>query len=439
MRSHARVLVGLCALVAYGIWISLGVDQVPFHPDESSLLYQSRDFELWLTDPLSLAWDSTVPDDYDQVYRALNAPLTKYVLGIGRRIMGYGPDAVSTDWDWSKTWQENKASEAFPEDKLLFGSRLSVTLLLPFSLLLIYRSAYSLKGKRLGYIAALLLATNALILLHDRRAMAEGVLTFGVCLAILGMLEADRRPWLAGLGAAVATMAKYSCAPLLLANFLACAWIPAQESSKYLKIFKNLLIFALVAAISMVILSPIAWTHPIQALAQIWDARQEFVQQQVETLRILLPAHVLETLPARVAIMLGHLYLTPLQFEEIGNYHPQIAAMSELYLANPIHTLLRNAVGAGLALFLTILGIAAGIRHTHAIKDGYAKRKLMLLISATALQTLALLIANPLPYQRYWIPVVPFICVWMAYGVEEIVSETKKQVARQTSDLPEPV
>ena len=431
------MLIGLCLLVIYAIWVSLGVDRVPFHPDESSLLYQSRDFELWLTDPLSLAWDSTNPDDYDQVYRALNAPLTKYVLGIGRRIMGYGPEAVSTDWDWSKTWQENKASGALPEDKLLFGSRLSITLLLPFSLLLIYRSGCILKNKRMGYIAAFLLATNALILLHDRRAMAEGVLTFGVCLAILGMLEADRRPWLAGLGAALATMAKYSSAPLLLVNFLACALIPSQETSKYAKIIKNLLIFTLVAAITMFILSPIAWTHPIQALSQIWNTRQEFVRQQVNTLRILMPGHIPETPPARVAVMLGHLYLTPLQFEEVGNYHPQIAAMSEAYLSNPIHSLLRNAVGAGLALFLTILGIAAGIRCTSTLKDGYAKRNLMLLLAATALQILALLVANPLPYQRYWIPVVPFIIVWMAYGVEEIVSITKKQAAQPTSDLPE--
>ncbi|MEJ2607927.1 MAG: hypothetical protein P8Z41_14835 [Anaerolineales bacterium] len=52
MRRHARVLIGLCLLVIYAIWVSLGVDRVPFHPDESSLLYQSRDFELWLTEKI---------------------------------------------------------------------------------------------------------------------------------------------------------------------------------------------------------------------------------------------------------------------------------------------------------------------------------------------------------------------------------------------------
>ncbi len=435
MRNHVRVLIGLCALMIYAIWVSLGVDQVPFHPDESSLLYQSRDFERWLSDPLSLAWDSTNPDDYDQVYRALNAPLTKYVLGIGRRLAGFGPESVATDWNWSKSWQENKDAKGLPSDSLLRGARLAVTLLLPFSLLLVFRSGEALRSRRMGYIAAFLLATNALILLHDRRAMAEGVVTFGVCLAILGMLEADRRPWLAGASAALATMAKYSSAPMLLINFLACAWIPSQDSTKKTKIFKNLLIFMLVAAFIMFVLSPIAWTHPLEALTQIWGARQEFVQKQVDTLRVLQPNQVLETMPTRIAIMLGHLYLTPLQFEEFENYNTQVTAMSEVYLSNPMHTLFRNVVGAGLALLLTIFGIVAGFRNLRALKDGYTKRNIVLLFTATALQILALLIANPLPYQRYWIPIVPFVCVWMAYGVEELVSLKKKQATRPTSDL----
>ncbi len=438
MRRYFSVFVLPLAIIIYVVWIIQGLGEVPFHPDESSLLYQSRDFERWLTDPLSLAWDSTNPDDYDQEYRALNAPLTKYVLGIGRRLAGYGPEAVSIDWDWSKSWEANKTAGGLPADALLFGSRLSVALLLPFSLLLIYRSGLALKNKRTGFVAAFLLATNALVLLHDRRAMAEGVLTFGVCLAILGMLEADRKPWLAGLGAALATMAKYSCAPLLLVNFVACVWSVPHESPQYTRILKNLLIYILVVTITMFILSPIAWTHPIQAFTQIWNARQEFVQRQVDTLRAVQPGYVLETLPARVAVMLGQLYLTPLQFEEIGNYHAQISIMREAYLANPLHSLLRNSVGAGLSLLVTILGIVAGVRHLLSSRENRTKRMVVLTFTATLLQMIALLIANPLPYQRYWIPVVPFICVWMTYGVEELICLTKKQAAKPANDLPDP-
>ncbi len=435
MKRYIRLLFIPILFAVYIVWIAQGVESVPFHPDESSLLYQSREFESLLTEPLSLAWDSSNPDDYDQTYRALNAPLTKYVLGMGRRLAGYGADAVSTDWDWSKTWQENQATGALPADALLTASRLTITLLFPFSLLLLYRIGVTLRSRTMGYAAVFLFATNALILLHNRRAMAEGVLTFGVCMAILGMFEADRKPWLAGLGAALAASAKYSCAPLLLINFLACVWIPSHESSNRSRILRNILIYATVAALTIFILSPIAWTDPIQAFTQIWNARQEFVERQVNTLRELQPAQVLDTFPMRTAVMLGHLYLSPLQFEEVGNYQTQIAPMVNAYLADSLHNLFRNPLGAGLLLLLTILGIVLGLRYLTLARDRQGKRKRALLLLATTVQIVSLLIAIPLPYQRYWIPMVPFICLWAAYSIEELLQLTQKQAARRTGGL----
>jgi 4-amino-4-deoxy-L-arabinose transferase-like glycosyltransferase len=435
MKRYVHLVILPIVFAAYAVWIVQDVDDVPFHPDESSLLYQSRDFESWLTKPLSLTWDSSNPDDYDQTYRALNAPLTKYVLGMGRRLAGYGPESVSTDWDWSKTWQENQGAGALPANALLTASRLIITLLLPLSLLLMYRLGVALRFKTMGYAAVFFFVTNALLLLHNRRAMAEGVLTFGMCLSILGMFEADRKPWLAGLGAALATSAKYSCAPLLLVNFLACVWIPSRESPNRSRILRNILIYIAVAAITIFILSPIAWRDPLEAFTQIWNARQEFVERQVSTLRELQPAQALDTFPMRIAAMVRLLFLSPLQFEEVGNYHTQIAPMVKAYLGNPLHHLFRNPFGAGLLLFLTILGIVLGLRYLTAAHDPQGKRKRALLLLATALQLGSLLIAIPLPYQRYWIPVVPFICLWAAYSFDEILQLTKKQAAARTGGL----
>ncbi|HLF82528.1 MAG TPA: hypothetical protein VI410_12230, partial [Anaerolineales bacterium] len=73
----------LTLLVAF---LFSGVGRVPFHPDETSLLFESRDLELYLTDPRSMAWSEAGRGRAEQEYRALNAPLSKYVLGIGRRL-----------------------------------------------------------------------------------------------------------------------------------------------------------------------------------------------------------------------------------------------------------------------------------------------------------------------------------------------------------------
>jgi len=44
------------------IFLIWGISLIPFHPDETSLLYQSRDFEILLSDPASLIWNPDLPD-----------------------------------------------------------------------------------------------------------------------------------------------------------------------------------------------------------------------------------------------------------------------------------------------------------------------------------------------------------------------------------------
>ncbi|NIS79395.1 MAG: hypothetical protein GTO14_04110, partial [Anaerolineales bacterium] len=227
-------------LVLYGAFVIWGMTKVPFHPDESSLLYQSRDLESLITAPWSLAWDPAKNEDVDQQYRALNAPLGKYIIGLGRRLFGYGPSSVAVDWNWAKSWHENASLGALPERNLLLGGRLAVTLLLPVSLVLMYLCGKELGGERTGILAATFFGFNTLVLIHNRRAMSEGVMTVCLCLSILGMLIAHRKPLLAGLGASLAFSAKYSVAPMLLVNLIAIAWIPSSFKREPKRILKNL-------------------------------------------------------------------------------------------------------------------------------------------------------------------------------------------------------
>ena len=97
MRPRHGLLLSLVTLVLYSLFLLWGVQKVPFHPDESSLLYQSRDLEAYLHGPRALAWDASKLDDADQVYRLLNAPLTKYLLGLSRQLIGKGGDDLFND------------------------------------------------------------------------------------------------------------------------------------------------------------------------------------------------------------------------------------------------------------------------------------------------------------------------------------------------------
>ena len=48
------------ALILYNFW---SVKLVPFHPDESTYLFMSSDFEALLQDPLSLVWEADKAGD----------------------------------------------------------------------------------------------------------------------------------------------------------------------------------------------------------------------------------------------------------------------------------------------------------------------------------------------------------------------------------------
>ncbi|MFH1633237.1 MAG: hypothetical protein ABIG63_04395 [Chloroflexota bacterium] len=84
----------LIPLTIFYLW---GLRFVPFHPDESTQLYMSSDFESLFSNPASLFWDPDREDDPRQRYRELDAPLTKYILGLGRVIAGQ--PALPVDWD----------------------------------------------------------------------------------------------------------------------------------------------------------------------------------------------------------------------------------------------------------------------------------------------------------------------------------------------------
>lgn len=415
-------------LAVYSFYLVWGAVLTPFHPDESTQLFMSSDFELLLKNPGAMAWSQEYENDPRQRYRELDAPLTRYLLGVGRALAGL--PALTVDWDWSKTWEENQAQGAVPDSTLLLVGRLTISLLLPFSLILIYQTGKTISGSWTGLIAALLLGFHTLILLHARRAMAEGALTLGLALSLWSFLQGDRRPWLAALGVALAFNAKQSALVLLPVGMLAVTWFPGkagassgedQRSTKVhtavttrqLANLAQLLVFFLLITY---LLNPFLWRSPIQALQSAWVARQDLLQQQLSDAARLATGQALYTPGDRLVALLANLYLLPPSFYEVGNYQDQTADAEEVYLAVPGHNLLRGLVGGGVFFVLTILGI---ILSAFRLKKCSAERRrqLVLLLLATGMLLVGFLITVPLPWQRYVIPLVPLVCLWSASSV----------------------
>lgn len=389
-----------------------GVAAIPFHPDESSYLFMSGDAEIFWQRPSDLFWQAQNMDSPRQRYRELDAPLTRNLLALGRWIARL--PAPKSDWDWSKTWQENQQSGALPDPNLLLTGRLAMAAFFPFSLIFLFLAARNLSNEPTAWISVLLLASNSLVLLHTRRAMAESVLLFGAILTIWAFLQDHQNPWLIAFPAGLAFCAKYSLAALAPAGLLAVLLQAAQPPRQSLtRMAGQIILYGVTFILVTLFLHPFAWRQPLPAIQAAVKTRQELASAQTRDR----PEQELTTFGPKLIAMIGSLYLTPPLFAETSNYQVETQPAETAYLDNPMHSLFRSIPAGAIYLSLSLFGFSIGIRN--AFRDA-ENRRLVVLLAATVLQAAALLALVPLPWQRYYLPLVPFAILWTAYGLSQV-------------------
>jgi 4-amino-4-deoxy-L-arabinose transferase-like glycosyltransferase len=407
------------------LWITLSVlpfqalGQIPFHPDESTNIYMSQDFYSWLAQPNSLGWDPAKISDPLQRYRAIDPPLARYLIGLGRYFAGLQP--IKTDWDWAAGWDENQNAGALPGNRLLFAARFALTALLPFSFLLIYRCGIHVEGKTTGLLATVILGLSGLTQLHARRAMSEGALLFGVLLVIWAVTHPRPRGWLIGLAMALAFNAKHSAATLLPVAFLAAGWLPDYSDRTVRSRLVSLALAGTLFVVLTALLNPFSWQNSIQAVKWGFQERVSFLNSQVSEFATRNPDLVQRTVTGRLTATLAQLYLLDPSFAEAGNYSETTGEVETAYLAGPGSQLLRGPIWGAFLLILTIFGMILGIRTIRPPWKGQA-RGLFLFLMSTGFFFTAIIWAVQLPFQRYYFPLLPFVSLWSAFGVANVIA-----------------
>lgn len=414
MLKHLKPdwLLIIILLTLITIYLS-GIAIIPFHPDESTQMSMSADFDTMMKHPALLVWNPSQAGNLQQNYRLLDAPLTRYMLGIGRALAGLPPP--SGFWDWTKDWQENFQIGAYPEAEVLLAGRIVVSLLFPFSLIFLYLSTSNISGRIGGYAAIIILGLNALVLLHTRRAMAEGSLLFGITAVMASWRIASRRPWLAGLAMAIAFNAKQSSLALLPVGLIAVCWFIPGNPPRIKRIIGNILQYLFLFTFLTWLVNPVAWQQPMKVARAAAQARADLLSDQVADTQLQAPSQVLERPVERAVMLLGHLYLTPPMFAEVENYRSQTSTAEAKYLENPFNNLGRNYLVAGILLVLAMVGLYAAIRQGGST-DSHRNRYTILLLLGTTCMIAGLLVAVPLPWQRYVLPLIPFACLWTGVG-----------------------
>lgn len=411
IRSHWLFILLLIVLSAFYLW---GVVKVPFHPDESTYIFMSADFERILTDPLSMVWENEDPLSDVFRYRLIDAPLTRYLLGLGRALIGLPAPAV--DWDWSASWEANQNSGALPNTRMLLIERLAIASLFPLCLLLLYLIGLKLGGRLMGIATILLFSLHPLILLHTRRAMAEGVLIFSVILTLYAFTKAGKHAFLTGLAIAVAFNAKHSAILLLPIGLIAVSWLPHSSPRKFSIILSNLTGYLMGFVLLTILLNPFLWRNPITATKEALIQRQNLLNRQLADIKMISPAQVLETPTERAAVTLAQLFIAPPIFSEVGNYRLQTAQAEVEYLSTPGNDFWRNSLSAGITLGLTLLGIIAAFRISSS-EDFNQQRISILFLLSFLIMVAGIILMMPLAWQRYSIPLIPFVSIFASLGL----------------------
>ena len=395
------------------------ISEVPFHPDESSKIFMSSDIETIKHGVYHLYWKPENSDKLQQKYRLLDAPLTRYLIGIGRQVVGIPP--LKNDWDWGKNWEDNVNRAAFPEDKLLLVSRISTSFFYPVSLLLFYFTAKKALNAKVAIFGLLLFAFNSLVLLHTRRAMEEGPLIFTSILVIYLIISTDN-PWLLGAAAGSVFITKHTGLIFVVCGIIGILWRKTSKNSTKI-IFRNIIIYAIIIFSIIWITNPFIWKYPFQAIQAAVSERKILTDNQYNDFGSQNPRTILNSGINQFASLLGALYFSPPLIAEAGNYLDKTAPDEFRYFSNPINLAYHGNIPGILLLTINLTGFIYALRDW--IKQKITtNRPLGLLVISSIITFSLLLIFIKLPFQRYYLILIPFNCIWISYCVFKLGTGT---------------
>ena len=270
--SLELAVVAMLLAVVYGARI----DSVPFHPDESQWIAMSFQFEEFL----SCRFASPL---WDRAYATiLQPPAVCYVIGVGRRMGGYGVADLNKSWQWTQKVETNVRNGAMPSPGLLWWSRLPMSLLAVFAVAIGFVLLRESAGRLAGWIWVVLSAVGPYFLRCFRRAMGEACLAAGVmvvafaCCRALRANDRDGRDWnvrallwltVAGIGAGFAGASKLNGICALAAGLAVAAGMAFRLrrsiGRRLLFLAVAVVAVALPATITFVGLNPHLWPDPV--------------------------------------------------------------------------------------------------------------------------------------------------------------------------------
>lgn len=402
-------------LLAIFAFITLPAAKTPFHPDESTTLWTSRDFHTLFVagDVDAIRYQAPPLRSIEQHNRILMNNLAKMSYGLAWWSLGLGPSDLNGPWDWGGPIEWNRVDNRVPSAQILTAARLVAAWMLALScvpLLAISRrilAQIGVWGPALligGWLAVLAYALHPAVLLNGRRAMNESALLLPVLLSAwlaLMLLRYKTWRWVLALGVmtGVAFSSKHSSVfPIVM--IYAGVFLMGRA-----RLVPRLALATLLSVFVFIALNPLWWGDTLALPEVTYDERRALLDGQLAG-----AGGGYDTWGERLSGLWRQAVApTPQYFED-----ERFAA--DPVLAAEIAEYERwGAVGAAdfplwglLRVVLLLAGLAALVAHR-----GAASGWMLIWLGGMVIVTLA---ATPLDWARYYIPLIPPLGIVMGLG-----------------------
>lgn len=427
-----RLLDGLIIVVLMA-YVLIGAPLAPFHGDESTQIFMSRDYAYQFIEDNWTRVRYTDPpiSPQEQHLRLLNGTVNKYLIGFAWHLGGFSLADLNQQWDWGADWDYNQSTNHAPSPDLLRTARIPSSLLLALAVPVIFAIGWQLGERPTAYLAAILFALHPALLLNGRRAMMEGsFILFSLCVVAAGIWfikSSQRRASLVALSVSsgLAIASKHSAVFTVGTIFAGC-WLylytalmrqPRQLVLTFLRVY----VAALLALGVFIALNPAWWNNPFERVGDVLRLRTELLEGQTDAFGGYTQRN--EALDGWARFVFDG---TP-QYFEVAAWSGYIGDQIEAYEASGL---------AGIAIPPVIMLILTGLGFFSLLRTRRSAAWLVCVWAAAMLASTALL--TPLPWQRYYLPTHPAVCLLAAAGISWLFNQVITRLPLPARSSPAP-
>jgi Ca2+/Na+ antiporter len=151
------------------------------------------------------------------------------------------------------------------------------------------------------------------------------------------------------------------------------------------------------------------------------------MESQAAALQAVRPDQVLDTIPNKIIGMVTQLFLTQPAIADIGNYVNQTQLTEIAYISNPVNHLFRNLIAGSFFWILSLVGFFYACLKAWR-STGNSQRIIGLILLGTIFQFIFLIAVLHISWQRYYLPMVPYACLWIAFAITQAKNLVTRQV-----------